>query len=211
MKSDTLFLNISSDNVIISDWEVEDFLHRNDVEKVLWPKLVQLIRKWNYKNVLVLNWPWGFTNLRVWTLCLTILNTLMENQLNFYDISKINLYKKAYEKWFLPRNWVIYIWQKRNIRLRDFEKNEKVWQYSFDELEEISANTVFFDEVYEYNYYPDYVKNNSKIKIFFDWDNLNIDYFGKTVIFSFNELEINPSNKITPNYMMDPSITTSNK
>ena len=207
MKSDTLFLNISSDNVIISDWEVEDFLHRNDVEKILWPKLVQLIPKWNYENVLVLNWPWGFTNLRVWTLCLNILNTLYENQLNFFDISKIDLYKKLYDKWFLPKNWVIYIWQKRNIWLRDFEKNEKIWQYSFNELNEIATDPIFFDEVYDDNYYPDWVKNDSKIKIYFDWDNLNIDYFNKIIKSPLRELNLISIKSVSPNYMIDPSIT----
>ena len=207
MKSDTLFLNISSDNVVVSDWEVKDFLHRNDVEKILWPKLVQLIPKWNYENVLVLNWPWGFTNLRVWTLCLNILNTLYENQLNFFDISKIDLYKKLYDKWFLPKNWVIYIWQKRNIWLRDFEINEKVWQYSFDKLDEIATVPIFFDEVYDDNYYPDWVKNDSKIKIYFDWDNLNIDYFNKIIKSPLRELNLISIKSVSPNYMIDPSIT----
>ena len=207
MKSDTLFLNISSDNVVVSDWEVKDFLHRNDVEKILWPRLVQLIHKWNYENVLVLNWPWGFTNLRVWTLCLNILNTLYENQLNFFDISKIDLYKKLYDKWFLPKNWVIYIWQKRNIWLRDFEINEKVWQYSFDKLDEIATVPIFFDEIYDDNYYPDWVKNDSKIKIYFDWDNLNIDYFNKIIKYSLGELNLISIKSVSPNYMMDPSIT----
>ena len=35
MKSDTLFMNISSDQVIISDGENDIFLERNDVEKTL--------------------------------------------------------------------------------------------------------------------------------------------------------------------------------
>ena len=207
MKSDMLFLNISSDNVVVSDWEVKDFLHRSDVEKVLWPKLVQFVREWNYSGVLVLNWPWGFTNLRVGTLCLNILNTLLENQLTFYDISKIDLYQKAYKKWFLPKYWVIYIWQKRNIRLRNFEKNEKVWQYSFDELKEMATDPVFFDEVYDDNYYPDWVKNDSKIKIYFDWDNLNIDYFDKIINYSIGELDLASIKSVSPNYMIDPSVT----
>ena len=106
MKSDTLFMNISSDEVEISDGETDIFLHRNDVERVLWPKLVQLVRGWNYKNIIVLNWPGWFTNLRVGTLCLNILNTLLKNKLSFYDISKIELYKKAYEKWILSKSYL---------------------------------------------------------------------------------------------------------
>lgn len=207
MKSDTLFMNISTDQVIISDGEMNVFLHRNDVEKVLWPKLVQLVREWNYKSIIVLNWPGGFTNLRVGTLCINILNTLLNNQLDFYNISKIDLYKKAYELWSLPKYWVIYIWQKRNIRLRDFEKNEKIWQYSFDELKEKINADAFFDEVNEDSYYPEWVNNYWKIKISFDWSNLSIDNNDKIIILSVKELNSKSSKSIAPNYMMDPSIT----
>lgn len=207
MKSDTLFMNISSDEIVISDWEMNDFLHRNDVEKVLWPKLVQLVRQWNYRNIIVLNWPGWFTNLRVGTLCLNILNTLLENQLNFYDISKISLYKKAYERWVLPKFWVIYIWQKRNIRLWDFEKNEKVWQYSFDELGKKINCPIFLDEVIDENYYPDSLSEYLKIKLSFDWNNLSIDNNNKIINLSVDELDLRPSKSLAPNYMMDPSIT----
>ena len=211
MKSDTLFMNISSDEVEISDGETDIFLHRNDVEKVLWPKLVQLVREWDYENIIVLNWPGWFTNLRVGTLCLNILNTLLENKLSFCDISKIELYKKAYEKWILPKYWVIYIWQKRNIRLRDFEKNEKMGQYSFDELKGKIDSPIFLDEVFDNNYYPDWLDEYVKIKTSFDWSNLAIDNNGKIITFSIEELNLKSSKSIAPNYMMDPSVTLANK
>ena len=210
MKNDTLFMNISSDQVIISDGGMNIFLHRNDVEKTLWPKLVQLVREWNYKNIIVLNWPGWFTNLRVWTLCVNILNTLLGNQLNFYDISKIDLYKKVYDLWYLSKLWVIYIWQKRNIRLRDFEKNEKIWQYSFDEIKEKINSPVFLDEVIDGNYYPDWLNKYMKIKVSFDWNNLSIDN-NKIITFPIEELSLKSSKSIAPNYMMDPSITLASK
>lgn len=210
MKSDTLFMNISSDEVVISDWEMNDFLHRNDVEKTLGPKLVELVHEWLYKNIMVLNWPGWFTNLRVGTLCLNILNAVLESPVSIYDISKIDLYKKVYEKWILPKLWIIYIGQKRNIWLWDFEKNEKIWQYSFDELKEKIESSIFLDEVADKNYYPVWLNKQTKVRILFDWDKLNIDYCGKITTFSLNELVENPSNIITPNYMMDPSITISN-
>ena len=210
MKSDTLFMNISSDEVVISDWEMNDFLHRNDVEKTLGPKLVELVHEWLYKNIMVLNWPGWFTNLRVGTLCLNILNAVLESPVSIYDISKIDLYKKVYEKWILPKLWIIYIGQKRNIWLWDFEKNEKIWQYSFDELKEKIESAIFLAEVADKNYYPVWLNKQTKVRILFDWDKLNIDYCGKITTFSLNELVENPSNIITPNYMMDPSITISN-
>jgi hypothetical protein len=213
MKSDTLFMNISTDQVIISDWETSIFLQRNDVEKTLWPKLVQMTREWNYKNVIVLNWPGGFTNLRVGTLCLNILNTLVDNKLTLYDISKIDLYKKAHEQWVLPRYWIVYIWQKRNIRLRDFEKNEKIWQYSFNELENLDelkdTKNVFIEDVDEESYYPEWMNKYVKYNISFDWNNISL-ISNKTTslnVFSVNKSDCRESKSIAPNYMMEPSIT----
>lgn len=211
MKSETLFMNISTDQIIISDGEINIFLNRNDVEKVLWPKLVQLVNKWNYNNIIVLNWPWWFTNLRVWTLCINILNALMESQINVYDISKIDLYKKAYERWLLPKLGIIYIGQRRNVWLWDFEKWEKIWQYSFDELKENLHWQFFLDEVIDENYYPEWMNEYNKIKATFDGDNLNIDYLNEMTKFHINDLGINPLKTITPNYMMDPSITITNR
>ena len=213
MKSDTLFMNISTDQVIISDWETSIFLQRNDVEKTLWPKLVQMTHEWNYKNVIVLNWPGGFTNLRVGTLCLNILNTLLDNKFSFYDISKVDLYKKAHEQWVLPRYWIIYIWQKRNIRLRDFEKNEKIWQYSFNELENLDkmkdAENVFIEDVEKEDYYPEWMNKYVKYNITFNWSDISLSNNKNTGlnVFSVNKSECRESKSIAPNYMMEPSIT----
>ena len=213
MKSDTLFMNISTDQVIISDWETSIFLQRNDVEKTLWPKLVQMTHEWNYKNVIVLNWPGGFTNLRVGTLCLNILNTLLDNKFSFYDISKVDLYKKAHEQWVLPRYWIIYIWQNRNIRLRDFEKNEKIWQYSFNELENLDkmkdAENVFIEDVEKEDYYPEWMNKYVKYNITFNWSDISLSNNKNTGlnVFSVNKSECRESKSIAPNYMMEPSIT----
>ncbi len=207
MKSDTLYMNISSDEIVISDWEMNIFLSRNEVEKVLWPKLVQLFREWNYSNVIVLNWPWWFTNLRVGTLCINILNSLLDNQINIYDISKINLYEKAYKWWCLCSKWIIYIGQKRNVWLWDFEKLEKIWQYSFDELKEIINYPIFLDEVIDESYYPERLKVYSKINLSFDWNNITIKNWDSSIIFSVNDLKLEALKSISPNYMMEPSIT----
>lgn len=207
MKDDTLYMNISCDKITISDWEINVFLNRNDVEKTLWPKLVQLFREWNYSNIIVLNWPWWFTNLRVWTLCINILNTLLDNQINIYNISKINLYEKAYKWWCLPSKWIIYIGQKRNVWLWDFEKWEKIWQYSFDELKGIINYPIFLDEVIDESYYPERLKEYNKINLSFSGDKLNIKFWDNLISFSIDDLNLKSLKSISPNYMMEPSIT----
>ena len=167
-------MNISSDSVLTDTWnKYRIVIPRDFVEELLWKELINLYRdKW-FDNVVVLNWPGGFTNLRVWTLCLNLLNTLLENQLTFYDISKIDLYKKAYEKWFLPKYWVIYIGQKRNIWLRDFENNEKIWQYSFMELKDLGemkdVENVFIEDVEDGEYYPEWMNKYLKHHTLLNW------------------------------------------
>lgn len=210
----TIFINISSDSVLIDTWDKYRIsIPRDHVERLLWGELVNLHRERWFDNVVVLNWPGGFTNLRVGTLCLNILNTLLENQLDFYDISKIDLYKKAYEKWYLPKYWVIYIWQKRNIRLRDFEKNEKIWQYSFNELKDLEEmkdiENVFIEDIEDENYYPEWTNEYLKYHIVFEWDIIFIidkKYRIKNQIL-IDELDLKPLKSIAPNYMMDPSVT----
>ena len=210
----TIFMNISSDSVLIDTWDKYRInIPRDHVERLLWWELVNLHRERWFDNVVVLNWPGGFTNLRVGTLCLNILNTLLENQLNFYDISKIDLYKKAYEKCFLPKYWVIYIWQKRNIRLRDFEKDEKIWQYSFNELKDLeeikNIENVFIEDIEDENYYPEWTNEYIKYHIVFEWDivfliDKKCRIKNQILI---DELDLKPLKSIAPNYMMDPSVT----
>ena len=206
-------MNISIDSVLIdtgNNYRIR--IPRDHVEELLWKELIQLYREKWFDNVVVLNWPGGFTNLRVGTLCLNILNTLLENQINFYDISKIDLYKKAYEKWFLPKYWVIYIGQKRNIWLRDFEKNEKIWQYSFNELKDLEemkeVEYVFVEDIEEQGYYPDWMNEYVKYHIVYDWNIVLIDWknYDKNQIL-VDEFNLKPLKSIAPNYMMEPSVT----
>jgi len=214
----TIFMNISIDSVITYTWDKYwIIIPRDHVEELLWKELINLYREKWFDNVIVLNWPGWFTNLRVGTLCLNILNTLLENQLTFYDISKIDLYKKAHEKKFLPKYWVIYIWQKRNIRLRDFEGNEKIWQYSFNELKDLeemkNIENVFIEDVEDKEYYPEWMNKYFKYHTLLNWtdiylvDNKTADW--KWI--SIDEFDLNPLKSISPNYMMEPSVTISGK
>ena len=210
----TIFINISSDSVLTDTWDnYRISIPRDHVERLLWWELVNLHRERWFDNVVVLNWPGGFTNLRVGTLCLNILNTLLENQLTFYDISKIDLYKKAHEKWFLPKYWVIYIWQKRNIRLWDFEKNEKIWQYSFNELKDLeeikNVENVFIEDVEDKEYYPKWMDKYLKHHTLLNWNVIDLidDKTANWNGISINELNLKPLKSIAPNYMMDPSVT----
>ena len=210
----TIFMNISIDSVTTYTWDNYGIIiPRDHVERLLWGELVNLYRERWFENVVVLNWPGGFTNLRVGTLCLNLLNTLLENRLSFYDISKINLYKKAHEKWFLPKYWVIYIGQKRNVWLRDFEKNEKIWQYSFNDLEDLEeikdVDSVFVEDVDDKEYYPEWMNKYLKYHVLLSWTDIYLvdDKTANWNCISIDEYDLQLLKSIAPNYMMEPSIT----
>ena len=137
----------------------------------------------------------------------------MENKLSFYDISKINLYKKAHEKWFLPKYWVIYIGQKRNVWLRDFEKNEKIWQYSFNDLEDLEeikdVDSVFVEDVEDKEYYPEWMNKYLKYHVLLSWTDIYLvdDKTANWNCISIDEYDLQSLKSIAPNYMMEPSIT----
>ena len=214
MDGKMIFMNISIDSVIIDTWDnYRIVIPRDHVERLLWWELIKLYRENWFDNVIVLNWPGGFTNLRVGTLCLNIFNTLLENKLTFYDISKINLYKRAYDKRFLPRYWVIYIWQKRNIRLWDFEKSEKMWQYSFNELENLQemedTENVFIEDVEDKKYYPEWMDKYLKYHTLLNWNYIDLidNKEANSKWMSIDELDLKPLKSIAPNYMMEPSVT----
>ena len=83
-------------------------------------------RKHHFTKAYILNGPGGFTNLRVGSLCVNLLNALMGDQIDFYSVSKTELYAYGYGKGEVGRYGIIYIGQKKNIRLWDFERKEKV-------------------------------------------------------------------------------------
>ena len=210
----TIFINISIDSVTTDTWDnYRIIIPRDHVERLLWAELVNLYRERWFKNIIVLNWPGGFTNLRVGTLCLNLLNTLLDNQLTFYDILKIGLYKKAYEKWFLPKYWIIYIGQKKNIWLRNFEKNEKLWQYSFYELKDLEeikdVDNIFTENVEDKEYYPEWMDKYLKYHTLLNWNDIYL-IDNKTANWnqiSIDEFDLEPLKSIAPNYMMEPSVT----
>ena len=210
----TIFMNISIDSVIIYTWDnYWIIIPRDHVERLLWWELIKLYREKWFDNVIVLNWPGGFTNLRVGTLCLNVLNTLLENQLSFYNISKIDLYKKAYEKWILPKYWVIYIGQKRNTWLRDFERNEKIGQYSFNELKDLEemkdAENIFVEDIEDKGYYPDWMDGYFKYHVLLNWTDISLvdNKTSNWSQISIDEFDLKPLKSIAPNYMMEPSVT----
>ena len=191
-----LFLNISTDNMTI---EIEDeklLLARNNIEETIWETLVNLYRKYHIQKVFILNWPWWFTNLRVGTLSLNLLNSLENGAFDIYSISKIDFFKHFVKQWILPNKWIIYIGQRKNVWLYDFDK----WNYETIKKDEINYDDdLFFDLVYEEWYF-----DKKTLDINIDWEKIVLSYNGKNYETDIEKLWLAPEKIVSAKYFIKP-------
>lgn len=201
-------MNISSDKVFLHCWAQEYFLERNGIEDQLGEVLVKLWKQEHFEKVYLLNGPWGFTNLRVGAICLNLLNALVGNQISFYSFSKIDLFKFEYlEQKNLPQYGIIYIGQRRNIRLWDFDEDKKICQTNFEDLEwvlqqkKIRDYQYFCDLVYDEAYYPRNLQEKA----------ISAANYFKFMQEYIQAKDLSSDYEVHANYMMDPIITPSKK
>lgn len=198
-----LFVNISSDHVHLLDDQSEHFLERNGIENTLWPILLEYTQTHPVETLILLNGPGGFTNLRVGTLTINMLNTLLEHDTGTFipiaSITKIDFYTHAYKQWWLPRYGIIYIGQKHNV-----------WRYDFQEdthqqiiLEEIHySDDTFLDFVHDFYW------NTTDAVVSFSMKNntLYLHYQGNAYDIDMRELHIPLTMTTTPEYFIQPTM-----
>ena len=191
-----LFLNISTDNMTIEIENEKLLLARNNIEENIWETLVNLYRKHLFQKVFILNWPWWFTNLRVGTLSLNLLNSLENWAFDIYSISKVDFFNHFVKQWILPNKWIIYIGQRKNVRLYDFDK----WSYETIKKDEINYNdNLFFDLVYEEWYF-----DKKTIDINIQWEKIIMDYNDNVYETTTEELWLQPEKIVDAKYFIKP-------
>ena len=198
-------IDISSDKIRIFGLDHPIFLERTGVDVELGKVLVNLDKEKNLTEILVLNGPWGFTNLRVGCLALNLLKTLKKGQLSFFSLSKIELYQHCYRKAWISRYGAIYIGQKSNVRLRDFEANKLISSVKKDQLSALSSEYkgLFVDQVYERDYFDEALPS---LDYTFEQQGLSLHFKGEThhlprADFAPQEVEM-----LQPNYMIEPNV-----
>lgn len=243
-----LFINISSDKVQIADAKQEKFLDRNSIESTLGKTLVDRYRQSPFQDILLINGPGGFTNLRVGTLTLNLLNKLLASEdilnrqknqwnevflddwvipttwesvstnevkwsqiskavrykssvpppLQFYSITKFDLYSHLHKAWFLPQNGLIYIGQRDNVRLFDAEK-KTYEQIKMDAIEKNNQN-LFFDYVKE-----DYRGENTPGMLNFHMTEkwLEVRWNKNKTLLTIADLGIQAHFQVKPEYMIE--------
>lgn len=198
-----VFINISSDVVHIMDGQQEEFLERNGIENTLWKALLTSINADHYEPVLLLNGPWGFTNLRVGTLTLNMINTLIyhdhKRYAPIYSITKIALYTYAYQQHRLPRYGIIYIGQKHKVRKYDFAQQT----YETILLEEISyTDDIFLDFVY----HPYWADNHQMVSFHSDQNQRILRRKDHNYPLDIQALHIEPTMTVQPEYLIQPTM-----
>lgn len=130
-----MFINISSDRLFFVDQDNRTELPFGDLEKnlpaflygdfsrILWVESnSNLSDSSNHTEIVLLHWPWSFTNIRIGTLALNTFTMLHGYSFNFLNINKLQRYRALYMQKKIPQMCVVYIWQKKNYWLVDLEK-----------------------------------------------------------------------------------------
>lgn len=198
-------IDISSDKIRIFGLDHPIFLERTGVDVELGKVLVNLDKEKNLTEILVLNGPWGFTNLRVGCLALNLLKTLKKGQLSFFSLSKIELYQHFYRRAWISRYGAIYIGQKSNVRLRDFEENKLISPVKKDQLSALSSEYegLFVDQVYERDYFDEALPS---LDYTFEQQGLSLYFKGETYHLPRADFAPQEVEMLHPNYMIEPNV-----
>lgn len=124
-----MLLNISTDRITFMNGEDRIVLPYGDLEKSVSDFLYSPAFAAVKSQLVVINWPWSFTNLRIVTLALNTYNMLHEFPIDFVSISKIDRYKAEFEaqKSGVKRYCLMYIGQKKNFWIVDLSIKSGEW------------------------------------------------------------------------------------
>jgi len=193
-----LLINISSDKIALDDGNRQEILDRNGIEDILWPILLDWQQNNPFQEIFLINGPGGFTNLRVWTLMLNMLNAVTQPQIQIFSIDKLTLFAHLVAKKILPATGAIYLGQKHNIWLADFTNELPTTKES--KLSELPTDS-FLDEVYD-PYRPN--GEEHMLHIVNENDKLFVSYKGKKNEILIQDLNIKPTVHVEAKYMIEP-------
>ena len=93
-----IFLNLSSDTIILTLGDEKTILSQKDIERTLPKVLLGYVRRNTDADIFVIHGPGSFTTLRIGCMILNEINLLMNYTLRFWACSKPDLYAVAYKK-----------------------------------------------------------------------------------------------------------------
>ena len=133
-----LFANFSSDQICLQTSAHTLILAHQQSEYDIPCAYKTLMDKDGITDIVMLNGPWWFTGLRIWSLVCNMMHLLYPDRIRLYNLSKIALYQLLRD--ILPTQVVMRIWQQKNYRLYDLQSQsydliQDIWGYQcFDTL-----------------------------------------------------------------------------
>lgn len=208
-----MLINISSDHLYIYQDHNKIVIPRGNLEVQLPKTMNELMSKWDFSKkfeIYVINGPWSFTNLRVGCLVCNMIASIYHHTKHIdiwlYDISKLDLFGLLYEKGYLPRYGMIYIWQQKNYWKCDLDM---MWWEKVTLADYLHDGTIDLSDIFEGDYFVDEVWDRTFVnEIWFGWDedNLTILISGKKVEISMKDIPWIQVEKLIPNYILQPNI-----
>lgn len=200
-----MFVNLSTENIMFYDDCDSFIIPFVNVENELSNSLIGSYKQHTPLNIYVLNGPWSFTNLRVWSLILNTLLLLDEKILGLNSINKLDLYSIAVNKWYLPRYWYLFIGQRKNVWYYDFVEKTYV-ACSKDCLEKTLKNN-------NDNFFVDmFIGDDFEVFFKYHENSVSIFYQDKDVFLQFNNKVYSIGDyfplikTIEPYYAIEPNI-----
>lgn len=146
--SNTLIINISLDHVAVYSSDSHSVIPYKNLERTLPKKLKEIFLLHTPQACIVLNWPGGFTALRIWSLSIQMLCDHFG--IDCYSVSKIAFYRHYYEQGLIPRFYRAYIWQKNNFWLYDFDNADHA-KIHLSQVEHYLQKIAELDESYAFD------------------------------------------------------------
>lgn len=195
-----IFVHLSGDIVrVYEQWHCIS-IQRHEVDSLLTTVLLDIYARAPFSDILVLNGPWWFTNLRVWVLVLHLLRHFVASEVQFHTVTKYDLYTFLVAEGMLPPKGIVYIGQTKNVRLCDFIAGIHAL-VSIDSLS-IDAD-MFIDDLSDAYFAP---FNNQKVSFALDSDKLVVSYRWSNYSFWPTMLPVLSTDVLEPAYMIEPVI-----
>ncbi len=203
--STPVVVNFSSDAVYCYAQSASLKIPYNNLEMILPQQLDTFIKKHSPSALLLLNWPWWFTLLRIGALVVSLL--AQHYKIELYDRSKPDFFSVWYQYWYIARYVRMTLGQKNTVRLYDAaKKTHKV--VTLDQIPHYlwwlsNPKNYSIDLIYTHRIF-NYLEKSKRVVLEITHDWLQLDW--KVLWWSHRLVSIKKVTTVQPNYMIEPTL-----
>lgn len=204
-------LHCSTDTNHFWQWEFYEEIAYHNLERTLPVFLADQMKKSPFTNLLVINGPWWFSQLRIGCLCVNLLKSHYSD-LHIASRNKVDLGNWYHHVWILPQYEIMHIGMKKKLRRVDLETKETTSIQATDPFADTESNDTWLyctDMMADHLFlekYPEY--RNGMLTYWFDEKWLLCSCSWHSSVLAWNEL-FSPwktTEYLMPEYMIEPTI-----